>query len=36
MEYTTSDDRAAAKRATDAMLKMKRIDIAALEAAFRG
>lgn len=36
MEYTTSDDRAAAKRVTDAMLKMKRIDIAALEAAFRG
>lgn len=36
MECTTSDDREAARRATDAMLKMKRIDIAAIEAAFRG
>lgn len=31
-----ADDRAAAGRARQAMLKMKKIDIAALEAAFRG
>jgi 2-polyprenyl-6-hydroxyphenyl methylase/3-demethylubiquinone-9 3-methyltransferase len=29
-------DRAAAKRAFDAMMQMKKIDIAAIEAAFRG
>lgn len=32
----TSPDRAAAKRAFDAMLTMRKIDIAAIEAAFRG
>ena len=32
----TSADRAAAKRAFDAMMTMKKIDIAAIEAAFRG
>ena len=32
----TSSDRVAAKRAFDAMLTMKKIDIAANEAAFRG
>ena len=32
----TSSDRAAAKRAFDAMMTMKCIDIAAIEAAFRG
>lgn len=32
----TSSDRVAAKRAFDAMLTMKKIDIAAIEAAFRG
>lgn len=32
----TSLDRLAAKRAFDAMLKMKKIDVAAIEAAFRG
>ena len=32
----TSPDRAAAKRAFDAMMTMKKIDIAAIEAAFRG
>ncbi len=31
-----SEDREAAARATEAMLKMKKIDIAALEAAFQG
>lgn len=31
-----ADDREAAQRATDAMLKMTKIDIAALEAAFEG
>ncbi|TXI17698.1 MAG: VOC family protein, partial [Nitrosomonas sp.] len=29
-------DRVAAKRAFDAMMTMKKIDIAAIEAAFRG
>jgi predicted 3-demethylubiquinone-9 3-methyltransferase (glyoxalase superfamily) len=33
---TTSPDRPAAKRAFDAMMSMKRIDIAAIEAAYRG
>lgn len=32
----TSSDRLAAKRAFDAMMTMKKIDIAAIEAAFRG
>jgi 2-polyprenyl-6-hydroxyphenyl methylase/3-demethylubiquinone-9 3-methyltransferase len=32
----TGSDRAAAKRAFDAMLKMKKIDVAAIEAAVRG
>lgn len=32
----TSPDRAAAKRAFDAMMTMQKIDIAAIEAAFRG
>lgn len=36
IERTTSSDRAAAKRAMEAMLKMKKIDIAAIEAAYQG
>jgi predicted 3-demethylubiquinone-9 3-methyltransferase (glyoxalase superfamily) len=36
IEATTDADRAAAKRAFDAMMKMKKIDIAAIEAARRG
>jgi predicted 3-demethylubiquinone-9 3-methyltransferase (glyoxalase superfamily) len=36
LRATTSDDRAAAKRAMDAMMKMHKIDIAAIEAAVRG
>jgi len=32
----TDPDRAAAKRAFDAMMEMKKIDIAAIEAARRG
>ncbi|MBS0497971.1 MAG: VOC family protein [Proteobacteria bacterium] len=32
----TSSDRVAAKRAFDAMMTMRKIDIAAIEAAFRG
>src|SRR6185437_4855110 len=36
MDATTSEDRAAAKRAFDAMMGMKKIDIAAIEAARRG
>jgi predicted 3-demethylubiquinone-9 3-methyltransferase (glyoxalase superfamily) len=32
----TSSDRAGAKRAFDAMMKMKKIDVATIEAAFRG
>lgn len=36
MEAVTSHDRAAAKRAFDAMMTMKKIDIAAIEAARRG
>ena len=35
-EMMASPDRAKAKRATDAMLKMVKLDIAALEAAFEG
>lgn len=34
--FMRSTDGAAAKRAADAMLAMKKLDIAALEAAFRG
>ena len=33
---STDPDRAAAKRAFEAMMKMKKIDIAAIEAARRG
>jgi predicted 3-demethylubiquinone-9 3-methyltransferase (glyoxalase superfamily) len=36
MEATTDRDRAAAKRAFKAMMGMKKIDIAAIEAARRG
>lgn len=36
MEAVTDPDRAAAKRAYDAMMQMKKIDIAAIEAARRG
>jgi predicted 3-demethylubiquinone-9 3-methyltransferase (glyoxalase superfamily) len=36
LEATTDPDRAAAKRAFEAMMSMKRIDIAAIEAARRG
>ena len=36
LETTNSSDRAAAKRAIDAMMKMRKIDIAAIEAAFNG
>jgi 2-polyprenyl-6-hydroxyphenyl methylase/3-demethylubiquinone-9 3-methyltransferase len=36
MAATTDTDRAAAKRAFDAMMTMKKIDIAAIEAARRG
>jgi predicted 3-demethylubiquinone-9 3-methyltransferase (glyoxalase superfamily) len=36
MEATTGSDRAAAKRAFDAMMKMKKIDVATIEAARRG
>ena len=36
IEATTSSDHAAAKRAFDAMMKMKKIDIAKIEAARRG
>jgi predicted 3-demethylubiquinone-9 3-methyltransferase (glyoxalase superfamily) len=36
LEATTDPNRAAAKRAFEAMMKMKRIDIAAIEAARRG
>jgi predicted 3-demethylubiquinone-9 3-methyltransferase (glyoxalase superfamily) len=35
LEATTDRDRAAAKRAFEAMMKMKKIDIAAIEAARR-
>jgi predicted 3-demethylubiquinone-9 3-methyltransferase (glyoxalase superfamily) len=36
MELTTSKDTAKAKRAFDAMMTMKKIDVAAIEAARRG
>jgi predicted 3-demethylubiquinone-9 3-methyltransferase (glyoxalase superfamily) len=36
MEAVTSKDQKAAKRAFDAMMKMKKIDVAAIEAARRG
>ncbi|MGK6318064.1 VOC family protein [Sphingomonas sp. DT-204] len=36
LEATTDPDRAAAKRAMDAMMTMRKIDIAAIEAARRG
>ena len=36
LERTTSSDRPAAKRAMDAMLKMQKIDIAKIEAAYNG
>jgi len=36
MEATTDPDRAAAKRAFEAMMKMKKIDIATIQAARRG
>jgi predicted 3-demethylubiquinone-9 3-methyltransferase (glyoxalase superfamily) len=36
LQRTTSSDRPAAKRAMDAMLKMQKIDIAKIEAAYKG
>jgi predicted 3-demethylubiquinone-9 3-methyltransferase (glyoxalase superfamily) len=36
LEATTDSDRAAAKRAFEAMMKMNKIDIATIEAARRG
>ena len=36
LDATTSPDTAAAKRAFDAMMPMKKIDVATIEAAFRG
>jgi 2-polyprenyl-6-hydroxyphenyl methylase/3-demethylubiquinone-9 3-methyltransferase len=36
LDAMTDADRAAAKRAFEAMMKMKKIDIAAIEAARRG
>ena len=36
LDATTDPDRAAAKRAMEAMMKMKKIDIATIEAARRG
>ena len=36
LEATTSDDRAAAKRAFDAMMTIRKIDVAKIEAAVRG
>jgi predicted 3-demethylubiquinone-9 3-methyltransferase (glyoxalase superfamily) len=36
LEATTNSDRAAAKRAFDAMMTMRKIDVAKIEAALRG
>jgi predicted 3-demethylubiquinone-9 3-methyltransferase (glyoxalase superfamily) len=36
LQATTSSDKAAAKRAFDAMMTMKKIDVAKIEAALRG
>jgi predicted 3-demethylubiquinone-9 3-methyltransferase (glyoxalase superfamily) len=36
LDATTSPDAAAAKRAFDAMMPMQKIDVATIEAAFRG
>jgi 2-polyprenyl-6-hydroxyphenyl methylase/3-demethylubiquinone-9 3-methyltransferase len=36
LEAMTDSDRAAAKRAFEAMMKMRKIDIATIEAARRG
>ena len=36
LDYMTSSDAAAAKRAMEAMMTMRKIDIATLEAAYRG
>jgi predicted 3-demethylubiquinone-9 3-methyltransferase (glyoxalase superfamily) len=36
LDATTDPDRAAAKRSFEAMMKMKKIDIAAIDAARRG
>jgi predicted 3-demethylubiquinone-9 3-methyltransferase (glyoxalase superfamily) len=36
LEATTSSDKAAAKRAFDAMMTMRKIDVAKIEAALRG
>lgn len=36
LEATTSSDKGAAKRAFEAMMTMKKIDVAAIEAAMRG
>jgi 2-polyprenyl-6-hydroxyphenyl methylase/3-demethylubiquinone-9 3-methyltransferase len=36
IQAITDPDRAAAKRAFDAMMEMRKIDIAAIEAARRG
>jgi 2-polyprenyl-6-hydroxyphenyl methylase/3-demethylubiquinone-9 3-methyltransferase len=36
LDSISSNDRAAAKRAMDAMLQMQKIDIAKIEAAFKG
>jgi predicted 3-demethylubiquinone-9 3-methyltransferase (glyoxalase superfamily) len=36
MDALSSPDRAAAKRAFEAMMEMKKIDVAAIESALRG